>query len=275
MDYIHFVLNLTHFVIKGNYKYPLYGVKCNVGKLSNSTNLEELIVNYASIHGNISSLSNLRKLKIIQLMNCHVTGDIDAFSNNSNLTELTAPLHEISGSLSSLSGLTQLEKLDLTDSRVTGNIADLTNLDQLSIIYLDDCDIYGNLSTIPISCIEFNSKGNSTPFTWSTTNPRHNRSAQINNTLQYAKPFSIPGLIEMQSCADVENLLYDMSQCQGSITDGVIHLRVIDENKSDILFDSEWNQLNVTANSLSNALAAKGFISVEIKGRGDNKITII
>ncbi len=142
------VLNLTHFVIKGNYKYPLYGVKCNVSKLSNSTNLEELTVNYASIYGNISSLSNLTKLRIIQLMNCHVTGDIDAFRNNLSLTELTAPLHEISGDLSSLSNLTQLSKLDLTDSRVTGDIADLNDKTNLSELITPLQGITGSLSSL-------------------------------------------------------------------------------------------------------------------------------
>ena len=266
---------IQYFNTVGTYRHPLYGVSGNLNALSGFSNLIELRISYTSIHGNITYLPSMSNLQKVNLTNCDIEGDIYKFSGCTELKEMIAQLKDITGNLYSLFGLSKLVKIDLSDSQVEGNIADLTYLNLLSIINLNNCDVYGDLSTIPISCIEFNAKGNSTPFTCGTINQRHNRSAQINNTLQYAKPFSIPGLIEIQSCADVENLLSDMSLCQGSITDGVILVRVVDIIKPDILFDSEWNQLNITANSLSNALAAKGFTSVEIKGRGNNKITII
>ena len=274
---------LTHFDISGTYEHPLYGVKCDISKLAGSTNLQELRARYTSFYGDLRNLQNLSALRKVLLNDCDVEGNISVFSNKTSVTELIVLNKDITGCLSSLSGLTELMKLDLSGSDVSGDILhlssltklqslnlsksnvsgsvdNLTNIHFLSSIKLTNCDVSGDLSKLPVSCKEFLANGHTTPFTWTSTNPRHNRVVTIDNTTLHASAISIPEQIIMSTSDDVLHLLDDIKESSVGISNGSIVVRV------NNLSDSELSTLKACCQERLYALGQVGISTLVLNG---------
>ncbi len=258
-------------------------VEGDIYKFSGCTELKEMIAQLKDITGNLSSLLGLNKLVKINLSGSQVEGDISNLIYNTNLTELILPLQSISGNISSLSSLTKLVKINLSGSVVTDNISNLstltklqslnlgnshvsgsvdtlTNLHKLTTINLNKCDVEGDLSKLPVSCAEFRANGNTTPFTWTSTNPRHDRNVTINNNTLDVMAISIPEEIVMYSSDDVENMLNDISLSK-SISNGSIKVRV------NNLSDSEFQNLKSFCQGILAALGLVGINALVLNGQ--------
>lgn len=266
-------------------------VEGNISVFSNKTSITELTILNKDITGYLSSLSYLLNLSILNIANTSVEGDISALSNNTHLTELTAPVKTIFGDLFSLSGLTELMKLDLSGSDVSGDILhlgsltklqslnlskssasdsvsgsvsgsvdNLTNIHFLSSIKLTNCDVSGDLSKLPVSCKEFLANGHTTPFTWTSTNPRNDRIVTINNDTLDVSAISIPKEIVMNTSGDVQNMLNDIKDSV-PISNGSIVVRV------NNLSDSELSALRRCCQELLYALGQVGISTLVLNGK--------
>lgn len=143
IDDLKYSTDLIH--IRNNYGSARDSKWHNAGKtngdissLSNLTNLNVVNLSNTSVSGDISSLGNLTNLTSISLGNTSVSGNISSLSNLTNLTRLLLDNnHNISGDISSLSNLTNLNYLSLFGSSVSGDITDIvTNLTKLTYLAL-------------------------------------------------------------------------------------------------------------------------------------------
>lgn len=186
------------------------------------------------------------------------------------------PLYGVSGNLSVFSNFGGLIQLRAPFTSIHGDVYDLRLNHFLQTINLNNCDVYGDLSSLPESCKEFRAYGHPTPFTWSVTN----RCARVytyldSGVMAQISSFavSIPQQIEMSTLADVQRMLTDISNSV-AISNGSIHLIVKDSSLSDSVFASGWSSLVAFCAdaTLKGKLYNRGILVVEISGRYNSQI---
>lgn len=205
------IIGTTILSINGKYNLTTLSVSLKqtsvtyfcIDDLRASKELIKFNIESEYVTGNISSLSNLRKLYYVSVKNSKVTGDIASLSNLKELKYLNMTNTSLYGNINNLKTLSKLESILASNSNITGNIDVLYNNSKLAEIYASNTDIIGDLAKLPESCtfISITNK-NRTPFTWST------RSAS-------SKIVAISG---NPNIANVDKMLQDQAQCVTGIT---------------------------------------------------------
>ena len=105
--------------------------------------------NRKDLEGSLSSdIGKLRKLKLLDLTNTKVSGDLSSLKGTTKLQGLWLDGTEVSGDLSSLKGATGLQLLYLGGTKVSGDLSSLKDATWLQWLSLKATEVSGDLSSL-------------------------------------------------------------------------------------------------------------------------------
>ena len=99
-----------------------------------------------NVTGDLSSLSDKKKLTGLYIRSSDITGDLKDLSALNMLYNLVLPT-TIKGDLSSLSSMSKLQMLQLSSKAVSGNLSSLSSMSNLQTLLISGV-VTGNLATL-------------------------------------------------------------------------------------------------------------------------------
>lgn len=213
--------------------YRKDGVKTfDISQLYYCTNLEALVALHDTLVGDISSLKNCSKLKLIIIDdNSKLSGDISVLKDKTLLTDLRMSYNKVEGDISNLSNLVNLKALDFNFCKgIYGNITSLKDLSKVKELNLEYCIVNGDLSQVNANCCyvdltySYDSK-----LTWTT------RPSSAN----------VISFITSGSIDNIDKMLQDQANC-------------VVPNYSNKVITVEGNRTSASDEAVSN-LQSKGY----------------
>ena len=123
-------------------------VNGDISALSNLTELTLIDLNNSQVSGDIAALGKLSKVANVNLTNTQVSGDIAALKNLTLLPDVKLALTQVSGDISALSNLTELSQIALSSTQVRGDIAALGKLSKVATISIPNTQVSGDISAL-------------------------------------------------------------------------------------------------------------------------------
>ncbi len=116
----------------------------DLSDLSGLRKLESLEISGEGITGNLGSLGEIDNLSSIIISNAPITGDLSDIGGLDSIGVLKLRNTEITGDISFLSRYKSLQDIDLSNTQVGGDICSLKDLHELTDLYLANTDVYGD-----------------------------------------------------------------------------------------------------------------------------------
>ena len=125
--------------------WPIY---FDIDDIKYCTNLKLLDLANIQISGDISAISELTNIESLSLDNTRISGDISEISELTNIGYLSLINTRISGDISAVSKLTKIAYINLSSVPISGDISAVKNLTRLNVLNLGDTQISGDISNL-------------------------------------------------------------------------------------------------------------------------------
>ena len=123
-------------------------IKGDLSSVSNCSKLKVLNLAHTKIEGDLNSLTKLLELEHLNLEKTPIRGHLKTLWNCTNIERLDLSLTRIEGDLQDLQKWKALKELDLCQTRVTGSLEDLNHAAELQILNLSDTGLVGDVAQL-------------------------------------------------------------------------------------------------------------------------------